>query len=106
MILLDSVAPFSLSFAIALSWGGFRPIFSRTTGEAVLRSPVTTLASAICVTSLGMAFNAESIGLMGVVAATGLLLGVFLDKSPVHPPRVLALSLAGALLFFYLSIMA
>ncbi|WP_426230475.1 hypothetical protein [Pararhizobium sp. DWP3-4] len=106
MILLDTVAPFALSLAIGLSWGGFRPIFSRATSEATLRSPVTTLASAICVTSLGMAFNAESTGLMGIVAASGLFLGVLLEKSPVHPPKVFALSLAGALLVFHLSIMA
>ena len=106
MIPQDIVASLSLSLAIALSWGGFRPIFSRATGEAVLRSPVTTLASAICVTSLGTAFNAEPIGLAGFVAAPGVLLGVLLDKSPVHPPRGLALSLASALLFFHLSIMA
>lgn len=103
MILLDTVAPFALSLAIALSWGGFRPIFSRATSEATLRSPVTTLASAICVTSSGMAFNA---GLMGIVAASGLFLGVLLEKSPVHTPKVFALSLAGALLVFYLTIKA
>lgn len=100
----DIVASLSLSLAIALSWGCFRPIFSRSTNEAVLRSPLTTVASAICIASLGMAFNAESIGLTGVVAAAGLLLGVLLDKSPVRAPKVL--SLAGSLLFFYLSIMA
>lgn len=104
MIPFDIVASCSLSLAIALSWRGFRPIFSHSTDEALLRSPVTTLASAICLTSFGMALDTKSIGLMGLVPATGLLLGVLLDKSSVDTPKVLDLGLAGALLVFYLSI--
>jgi hypothetical protein len=100
----DIFASCSLSLAIALSWGGFRPIFSSSTDDAVLRSPVTTLASAIYLTSLAMALNGKSMELIGLVAISGLLLGILIEKSPVHTSELFKLSLAGALLFIYLSI--
>jgi hypothetical protein len=103
MIPMDIVASLSLSLAIALSWHGFRPIFSRSTDEAVLRSPATTLASAICLGSFGLAFSAGPIGAAGVVVLLGLFLSILLEKSSVRAPTAVALGLATIFLISHLS---
>lgn len=92
------VAALSLSLAIALSWSRFRAIFSSSTGIETLRSPATTLASAICLSALGLAFTAASFSTGGLVVALGFLLPIVLDRVPVRAPTEVALSLAGVFL--------
>lgn len=104
MISMHVMSSLLLSLAIALSWGEFRPIFSGSTEEAVLRSPVTALASAICLTALGLAFNSQSIGIAGAVVSAGLLFGGLFRRSSVRAPIAVTLSLAGLLLFLHVSI--
>lgn len=106
MIPMDIVAALSLSLAIALSWHGFRPIFSRSTEEAVLRSPATTWASSISLGSFGLAFSAGSIEAAGLVVLLGLFLSVLLEKSSVRAPPAVALGLATLFLISHLSIRA
>ncbi|MDB5556611.1 MAG: hypothetical protein JWL86_6595 [Rhizobium sp.] len=101
--MLKDILPFLLlSFAIALTWSRFRTIFSPATDDAVLRSPPTMLASAICLSSVGLAFDTETFTTGGLIVALGILLPGVTGKHSARAPMALALGLASAFLICYL----
>lgn len=102
MMATNILAALSLSLAIALSWSRFRPIFSSSTGVEILRAPATTLASAICLSAVGLAFNAATLGAGGLIVALGFLLPFVLARVPVRASTEVALSLASVLLMFHI----
>ncbi len=81
MMPADLVTALSLSLAIAFSWRRFSEIFSRSNDAAFLRSPATTLASALSIASIGLAFSNNQIKAGVLVVTTGLLLAILLQRS-------------------------
>jgi hypothetical protein len=102
MMATNILAALSLSLAIALSWSRFRPIFSSSTNVEILRAPATTLASAICLSALGLAFNDATLGAGGLIVALGFLLPFVLARIPVRTSTEVSLSLASVLLMFHI----
>lgn len=98
----DILAFLLLSFAIALTWSRFRIIFSPATDHAILRSPPTMLASAICLSSVGLAFDAETFTTGGLIVALGILLPGVTGKHSARAPMALALGFASVFLICHL----
>ncbi|MDE1995881.1 MAG: hypothetical protein KGI75_25505 [Rhizobiaceae bacterium] len=95
---IHAIAPFMLIVSIALSWDCFASTFDDTSPAAASSWSLPMLASAVCITSFGLAFSGET-WLIGVaVAALGLVLG-----RCVHGIKVgIAVPLSAAVLLTYL----
>ncbi|CDM59173.1 MULTISPECIES: hypothetical protein [Rhizobium] len=95
---LQTIAPVFLVLAIALSWPRFSSIFRGETQTAVATALLTTIASAVSLSALGLAFAGNGPWLGMLIAAPGLLLGWTMRA----PAPVLAVSLSTLSLAAYL----
>lgn len=89
---MDLIVALSLSLAIGFSWHRFRQIFSQATDQTILLSPATTLASAISLSAMAMAFSSNSAGIGGTIVALGLVLAMAVDRSTLGSPARLTLA--------------
>ncbi|MBP1858332.1 hypothetical protein J2Z75_001840 [Rhizobium herbae] len=89
---MDLIAALSLSLAIGLSWHRFRQIFSQATDRTILLSPATTLASAVNLSAMAMAFNSNTAAVGGMIVALGLMLAMVVDRSTLGSPARLTLA--------------
>jgi hypothetical protein len=97
---LQSVVPIFLVLAIAFSWIRFAQIFRSETGLAVVAGPIGMIASAVCVSGLGLALvdNGPLPGLL--ISVLGFLIAQATRLVGTGLMVVLAvLSLAGYLEF-------
>jgi hypothetical protein len=76
----DLIATLFLSLAIGFSWHRFRQIFSPATNQTILLSPATTLASAINLSAMAVAFGSNTAGIGGTIVALGLALAMTVDR--------------------------
>jgi hypothetical protein len=72
---VENAAPNLLIVSIALSWKWFAASFDDTSSAAASSRSLSMLASAVCITSLGLAFSGETWSTGVTVAALGLLFG-------------------------------
>jgi hypothetical protein len=96
------LAALCLCLAIACSWSQFQTIFSSATDHAVLRSPSTTLATSICLSSFGLAFAAGPIITGVLIVAIGILLPKLVSDTRVRAPKMLILGSAAFFLACHL----
>ncbi|RDJ10339.1 hypothetical protein [Rhizobium grahamii] len=96
-----AIAPFFLVLAIALSWPRFASIFSLKTKAEVAAAPLTTIATAINLSAIGLAFAGNDPGLAILVVLVGVLLGATM-RAPT-PVISVALSVASLAVSLQLS---
>jgi uncharacterized membrane protein len=95
---IQAMGPILLIASIALSWNGFLLIFDGSRSARIAARPLPMLASAVCVTSLGLAFSGGPLPVGLLTVAAGLLLGRFVRRADM----ALALWLSVAFFLAYL----
>lgn len=95
---IDTFSPMLLVLAVALSWDRFATIFSGKTQAAIAAAPPAMIASAVALSSFGLAFRGSGLWVGVLVAALGPLLGRTVPR--IEP--ALSLSIAVLCLAIYL----
>ncbi|WVT75927.1 hypothetical protein QM996_27255 (plasmid) [Sinorhizobium chiapasense] len=97
---LDVNSPAFLVLAISLSWNRFACIFRAESSAALAATPLTTAATAISLSALGLAFADNTLWLGFLIVAAGVLIGSTLKRQPAGVTVALsAISLAAYLPF-------
>lgn len=97
---LNVISPAFLILAISLSWDRFTCIFGTQSSAALAAAPLTTAATAISLSALGLAFANNSLWLGFLIVVTGLLIGSTINRQPAALTVALsAISLAAYLQF-------
>lgn len=99
---IDLISALFLSLAIGFSWHRFRQIFLPATDQTVLLSPATTLAGAINLSAMAMAFSNSTAGIAGMIVALGLMLAMAVDRFSFGSP--IRLTLAAMSLFAHVGL--
>jgi len=94
---LDVISPAFLVLAISLSWNRFACIFSPKSGIALAAAPLTTAATATCLSALALAFVGNTLGPGVLIVAFGLLVG-----STIKTLSAASVALSAACLAVYL----
>lgn len=95
---IQAIAAVLLIASIALSWNGFMLIFDGALSARTAARPLPMVSSAVCITSLGLAFSGGPLSVGILTVAAGLLLGRFFRGAHV----ALTLSLSVAFFLAYL----
>ncbi|EPE97255.1 hypothetical protein [Rhizobium grahamii] len=96
-----AIAPVFLVLAMALSWPRFASIFSPHTNADVATAPLTTIATAINLSAIGLAFAGNDPGPAVLIVLVGVFLGAVM-RAPA-PPISVALSVASLAVSLQLS---
>ena len=98
---LDVISPAFLVLAISLSWNRFACIFRAESSAALAATPLTTAATAISLSALGLAFAGNVLWLGFLIVVAGVFIGSTVKKQP--PPFTVALSAISLAAYLHLS---
>ncbi|WDZ81586.1 hypothetical protein PWG15_35195 (plasmid) [Ensifer adhaerens] len=97
---LDVISPGLLILAISLSWNRFACIFSSASSVALAAAPLTTAATAISLSALGLAFAGNTPWFGFLIVLAGVLASSIVKRQPAAITVALsAISLAAYLSF-------